>query len=408
MKEKLFTRNYISICITNFFYQIALYLLVPILALYLIDTFKSSKTEIGTVLACYAVSTLLIRPFCGHMLDSVDRKKTFVVALVCFTLVFAGYPIAGTVALFAFLRIIHGLALGFLAVSANTIVIDITPSSRRGEGIGYYGIMNNLAMAIGPAAAVYIQQKWGYQTVFYISLASSAIATILGTTVKTKKQQIPKIVADSDSQSVLYNSKTLVRLDRFILLKGLPAGLNLFLLAIPYSMITTYIALYSEELGLGRGTGGFFTCMAIGIIMSRFTGGRRVDKGHLTDVVMNGYILCVISIALLSITITTPTGLTRVLAFDLSALLTGLGYGLIFPGMNSLFVNLAHHNQRGTASATYMTTWDVGIGIGMLIGGAIGDHFSFAVVFAIGTACNLASTAFFKSYTISHYLKNKL
>ena len=234
MKEKLFTRSYIAACITHFFYQIALYSLVPILALYLIDTFKSDRTEAGLVLACYAVSTLLIRPFCGHLLDIADRKQTYIIALVCFTIIFVGYPIASTIALFALLRVAHGLALGFLAVSANTIV--------------YYGIMNNLAMAIGPATAVYVQQQFGYSQVFNMALASSCIAMVCGLFVKTKKKKaaVPQAVTEQPASE--YNKKFLVSLDRFILIKGLPAGFNLFLLAIPYGMITTFIALYSEEL----------------------------------------------------------------------------------------------------------------------------------------------------------------
>ena len=409
MKEKLFTSSYIAACITNFFYQFALYSLVPILAIYLIDTFRSDRTEVGLVLACYAVSTLLIRPFCGHLLDIADRKKTYMIALVCFTIIFAGYPIASTIALFALLRVAHGLALGFLAVSANTIVIDISPSSRRGEGIGYYGIMNNLAMAIGPATAVSVQQTLGYEEVFNMALASSCVAMVCGFFVKTKKKKAPVPQAVAEPTQSEYNKKFLVSLDRFILIKGLPAGFNLFLLAIPYGMITTFIALYSEELDLGRGTGLFFTCMAIGIILSRMLGGRSVDKGHLLDTVKTGNIICVISITLLSATyLFTSQHTVTEAVFNISALLSGLGYGLIFPGMNTLFVNLARHNQRGTASATYMTTWDVGIGLGMLMGGFIGDISNYSVVFLIGAVCNAVSALFFVTYTSRHYVKNKL
>lgn len=411
-KDILFTRSYVAACVTNFFYQISLYSLMPILALYLIDTFQSNKTEVGIVLSCYAISTLMIRPFCGHLLNVADRKKTYVAALVCFTVIFIGYPIAKTIALFALLRIVHGLALGFLAVSANTIVIDITPSSRRGEGLGYYGIMNNLAMAIGPMAAVYIQQAYGYDAVFYTALASSTIAMILGTTVKTKRVSVPDVATGREGKEENFSRKKrlLVSLDRFILIKGLPAGVNMFLLAIAYGMITTFIAIYSEELGLGRGTGGFFMCMAIGIIMSRLFGGKAVDKGHLTDVVKLGNSLCVIAIVMLSLTWfgqRVSEGFTRTL-FDISALLTGVGYGLIFPSMNTLFVNLARHSQRGTASATYMTTWDVGIGTGMIVGGAVGDVSNFSIVFMTGAICNVVSFVFFNAYTAGHYKRNKL
>ena len=43
------------------------------------------------------------------------------------------------------------------------------------------------------------------------------------------------------------------------------------------------------------------------------------------------------------------------------ALLLGIGFGTMFPAYNTLFVNLAPNNQRGTATSTYLTSWDVGI-----------------------------------------------
>ena len=40
-----------------------------------------------------------------------------------------------------------------------------------------------------------------------------------------------------------------ISLDRFILLKGMPAGLSLLLLSIPYGMTTNYVAMYAREIG---------------------------------------------------------------------------------------------------------------------------------------------------------------
>lgn len=55
----------------------------------------------------------------------------------------------------------------------------------------------------------------------------------------------------------------------------------------------------------------------------------------------------------------------------------GVGFGIMFPAFNTLFVNLAPNSQRGTATSTYLTSWDVGIGIGMLTGGYIAEISTF-------------------------------
>ncbi len=416
-QSKLLSRSYVMACVANFFFQFARYVIEPILALYIAETWGSSRTEVGWVLAGYAIATLMIRPFCGYMVDRIDRKRMYLIALLSFSLLFAGYPIVRIVGLFALLRILHGLSMGVLAVSANTIVIDISPSDRRGEALGYYGIMNNFAMAIGPAVGFGLHHLYGYDAVFYFALLSSMVALIAGNLVQVR---IPRtLTLRSTASNIIQRDAgketTLLSLDRFILLKGLHAGFNLFLLAIPYGMIMSYIALYCDELGLSegfgpfRGTGLFFLCMAVGIILSRMTSGRYVDRGHLTEVISIGTVLCSIAVTILSLAGMVQTNeLILLLMFNTGAFLCGFGYGLIFPAMNTLFVNLAYHNQRGTASATYMTTWDIGIGLGMLIGGVMGDHTAYSYVFASGAAANLLSWFYYERKTRKHYLRNRL
>ena len=84
------------------------------------------------------------------------------------------------------------------------------------------------------------------------------------------------------------------------------------------------------------------------------------------------------------------------------ALLLGVGFGTMFPAFNTLFVNLAPNNQRGTATSTYLTSWDVGIGIGLMAGGYIAQLTSF------GACLTVVSIFYFKLRVAPHYHKNKL
>ena len=123
-----------------------------VLAFYLAEIFNSEKGTIGIILSCYTIAALCIRPFSGYLLDTFARKPLYLLAYFLFTAAFGGYLLAGTLTLFTLIRIFHGLAFGTVTVAGNTVVIDIMPSSRRGEGLGYYGMMNNTAMSIGPMA----------------------------------------------------------------------------------------------------------------------------------------------------------------------------------------------------------------------------------------------------------------
>ena len=69
--------------------------------------------------------------------------------------------------------------------------------------------------------------------------------------------------------------------------------------------------------------------------------------------------------------------------FCLSAFLIGLGYGTLFPALQTIYIIMASSTQRGTANSTYLTGFDLGIGLGMLLGAYIADRLGFANMFMI-------------------------
>ena len=155
-KDKLISPSFCYILAANFLLFFAFYLILPILPFYLQDQFDADKSMIGFILSCYTIAALCIRPFSGYLLDTFARRPLYLLAYSVFMVIFAGYMIASLLSIFIVLRILHGFAFGMVTVSGNTIVIDILPSSRRGEGIGYYGLANNTAMSFGPMTGLFM------------------------------------------------------------------------------------------------------------------------------------------------------------------------------------------------------------------------------------------------------------
>ena len=165
-KDKLISPSFCYILAANFLLFFAFYLILPILPLYLQDQFDADKSMIGFILSCYTIAALCIRPFSGYLLDTFARRPLYLLAYSVFMVIFAGYMIASLLSIFIVLRILHGFAFGMVTVSGNTIVIDILPSSRRGEGIGYYGLANNTAMSFGPMTGLFMHTCFSYETIF--------------------------------------------------------------------------------------------------------------------------------------------------------------------------------------------------------------------------------------------------
>lgn len=397
MKDKLVTSSYCFILAANFLLYFGFWLLIPVLPFYLSEVFSAGNSTIGIILSCYTVAALCIRPFSGYFLDSFARKPLYLMAYFIFMTMFAGYIIAGSLTLFIMFRIIQGVSFGMVTVGGNTVVIDIMPSSRRGEGLGYYGLSNNIAMAVGPMSGLFLHDAgMSFTTIFCCSLGSCMAGFVCASLVKTPYK--PPVRREPLS------------LDRFILLKGIPAGISLLLLSIPYGMTTNYVAMYAKQIGINATTGFFFTFMAIGMAISRIFSGKIVDRGKITQVISAGLYLVVFSFFLLSacVYLISWNNMVCTIVFFSVALLLGVGFGIMFPAYNTLFVNLAPNSQRGTATSTYLTSWDVGIGIGMLTGGYIAEVSTFDKAYLFGACLTIVSMLYFNGKVAPNYHKNKL
>ena len=397
MKDKLVTSSYCFILAANFLLYFGFWLLIPVLPFYLSEVFSAGNSTIGIILSCYTVAALCIRPFSGYFLDSFARKPLYLMAYFIFMTMFAGYIIAGSLTLFIMFRIIQGVSFGMVTVGGNTVVIDIMPSSRRGEGLGYYGLSHHIAMAVGPMSGLFLHDAgMSFTTIFCCSLGSCMAGFVCASLVKTPYK--PPVRREP------------ISLDRFILLKGIPAGISLLLLSIPYGMTTNYVAMYAKQIGINATTGFFFTFMAIGMAISRIFSGKIVDRGKITQVISAGLYLVVFSFFLLSacVYLISWNNMVCTIVFFSVALLLGVGFGIMFPAYNTLFVNLAPNSQRGTATSTYLTSWDVGIGIGMLTGGYIAEVSTFDKAYLFGACLTIVSMLYFNGKVAPNYHKNKL
>jgi MFS family permease len=397
-KEKLFTASYIFVCLANFMMAFSFFLLVPTLPFYLVDEFNVGKDALGLLLSCYVVAVLFIRPFAGFVADYFQRKKVYLISYLLFALAFACYlSIGKCIVAFVILRIFHGFTFGALNTTGNTLVIDIMPSSRRGEGLGYFGVTNNMAMAFGPMVGLFIITHGKYWVLFSTAFIIALLGLLLAVLVKVKKRQLNP------------NSGKLVSIDRFFLIEGIPASIAFFMLAIPYGMTSSYMALYAEEVGLVHGAGLFFTVQALGLVISRLISGKMVDKGLITQTIKRGIVIAALGVmgegALAFV-----SGCSVEWGYCLyffSAFLLGYGFGTIFPAFNTLFINMAPNSRRATANATYLTGWDVGIGAGILLGSALSVN-GYSDSFIFGAILVVAALVYFKSYVAGHFERHRL
>ena len=412
--------------IANFSLFFAFYVLTPLLPLYLSEHFGATKDVIGLVLSGYTITALLCRPFSGYIVDSFSRKTVLMVCFGTFAIFFAGYLAASTLLLFTIVRTLHGGPFGALTVSNSTVAIDVLPSSRRTEGIGYYGLSNNLAMAIAPTVGIFIYKfTASFESLFWLALIVACLGWLVDATVElprkeereTRKENTPAADTTLPGNLIPRSSFLFPRLswDRFFLVRGWLLGLNMVAFGFSFGVLSNYLAIYGKEvMGITGGTGTYFMLCSVGLILSRLQGGKALREGRLTFnagsgmvISLVGYTLFILMPTLSSFLLPHSSFLDQIGYYG-SALLIGLGNGHMWPAFQNMTINVARNNQRGTANSTILISWDIGMGLGILVGGVISELLGYGAAFWTVVLVNAAGVACFFLATKSFFLQRNL
>ncbi len=387
---RLWNANYTKVFVANFMIFFSFMLLTPLLPIYLSETFGADKHTIGTVLFGYSVLALIARMFSGYIVDSFSRKRVLLVCFFFFSLFFVGYIAAGSLLLFAIVRTLHGAPFGATTVANSTMAIDVLSSERRTEGIGYYGLANNIASAISPSVAIWIfHATHDFNILFWLAMLIALGGMLIVATVKVPAKPVVK-------------DKPPISLDRFFLVKGTGEALTMACFSFSYGVVSTYVAIYGrEQLGVEGGAGTFFLLLSLGLILSRLQGSRALRQGRLVHNAAVGVSVSLMGYMLFA-------ALHNEFGYYAAALVIGLGNGHMYLAYQNMFVNLAPHSQRGTASSSILVAWDVGLGIGVLLGGLLSEKWGYSIAFWAAWLVNLVGFLGFWLYVKAHFNRNKL
>ncbi len=388
--EKLWNRNYCRAMLGNFMLFFSFYLLTPLLPIYLDAQFHADKDMIGLVLSGYVVAALIVRPFSGFIVDSFDRKKVLMLCFFAFFICFTGYIGAGTLLMFALVRTIHGLPFGATTVANSTVAIDTLPSSRRNEGIGFYGLSNNLAMAIAPSAGIWIYGMTdNFDLLFWLSLVVAFGGFYCASSIRLPKR--PRV-----------EGRPHLSMDHFFLTRAWLMAINITLFGLCWGVMSNYVAIYGKErLGITDGTGVFFALLSTGLFVSRLYGSKSLRRGRLTENALEGASISAVGFTLFAL-------VHEPWAFYLSAPLIGLGNGRMFPAFLNMFISVARHDQRGTANSSILTSWDVGMGLGILAGGVLVEYAGYAAAFWFTAASQITGTLLLTFFTREFFKARRL
>jgi MFS family permease len=365
-KPKLWSKDFINISLSNFFLFLTFYILLVTLPIISLQEFNSNASQAGLMTTVFLLSAILSRPLAGQWLERGSNKKVLLTALIIFAAASLLYFFPKTVTGFLAIRFLHGVGFGMATTAVGAIVADLIPSSRRGEGMGYFVMSTNMAMVLGPFVGLTAIQQWGANTMFILTVIVAIGALITGLTVKLTKPEEPHrqvIVPAFSMKSIIEPSAVSI---------AIVGGF----LAIVYSALLSFVSVYANEIHVSEVSSLFFVVYAIILLISRPFTGKWLDRYGPNVIVFPSIILFAIGMFVLS-----QSGSS--ITFLASAGMIGLGWGTLFPTFQTIAIQNAEPRKRGLATATFLSIYDIGIALGSFLVGLIAAKMDFSSLYSL-------------------------
>lgn len=385
----LWTRNYIIGCCANLFMGFSFYELIPVLPLYLDEVIKAPAGMLGLIMSVYVLAAIVARPWFAHKVDNGDRKRIYCIIYVCFALSFLGYYWA-SITFLLMTRILQGLLWGGMTTAGPTLAADIIPASRRGEGLGFYGMTMTLGMCLGPVVGIQIYEQSSFATLTLLSLGLCLIGAVISSFIKVPRQPVNEPVQETPKKVF----------DRLVLRVGIPLAINVIMASFSYGVVVVYSSMYGKMHHFTY-SGLFYALMGVGMFISRFMVGKQIDRGRVAE-------LSVISLGILSLSFGALALFPLEPVYYGAAVLIGFGFGIFIPTFQTMKLNMAARGQRGAVNSTFFTAFDIGVGCGMFLGGKIYAWIGLNWTFGAAAVCNILAIVYFYRISLDHYRKNKL
>lgn len=361
----LWTRNFILVSAINFQLVLTFYLLVVVIVGYAVAELGATTAQAGLISGLFIVGTLVGRLLVGKFLERFGRKTTLIVGLTGFLLFSGLYFIPFGVGMLLFVRFMHGFMMGMASTVLGTIIAQILPASRRGEGIGYYSMSSTLGTAIGPFLAIWMMLNVGYQSIFVVSTVIAVCCLVVAWLI-----QVPDLPKINKAIETVVAMKKPNWFSQFVEPNAVPISLIMLFASICYSGVLSFINFYAKEINLVETASFFFLMYAIAILISRPFTGPLMDRKGENIIIYPAFIIMGIALILLSITHSSWMLL-------LCAGLLGLGYGNIQSVCQTIAVKSAPLERMGFATSTFFIFLDAGLGFGPYFIGMLLDYIGY-------------------------------
>lgn len=374
--ERLWTKDFVTVSVVNFLVFLTHFLLMVTIASYAVDKFQASTNMAGLVVGIFIIGALIGRLGTGRIIEDAGSKRVLIVSTLFFIITSALYFAATNLTLLIIIRFIHGVVFGAASTATGTIVAQIIPNSRRGEGIGYYSIGAVIAVALGPFAGVLLIQQTDFRMIFMVISILAAGSFAMSFVVN-------KPIYKSPEQDQVKAVKSF-QISNFLEFKAIPISIIILVIGFSYSGVLAFISLYTKQIHLENVASFYFLVYAITVLISRPFSGRLFDMKGAKYVVYPCLFIFAVGMLLFS---QANHGITLLLA----GAVIGLGYGNFISSAQAISIKEVPPHRLGLATSTYFIFVDLGFGVGPYLLGSLIPFTGYRGLYLLMTVVILAA-----------------
>lgn len=374
-KSRLWSKEYICICISSFFLFMTMYSLMTVLPLLVINEFSGSDQQAGLTMTMFLLGSVICRPFSGKWIDELGRKKMLLISLFLFSAISIMYIEVNSISSLLILRFIHGISFALANTTLYTVVADLICEKRRGEGLGYFSTFMNLAMVIGPFLGLTMVAGGNFNS-FFMATAIFAVSSFLfGNIIRIPKTLVKREVMKNEYKG----------LKRYFETNVMTIALAGSFVAFAYAGVSTFSSIYAKQIGVSEVAAYFFVSYAIMLILSRPFVGKLFDRSGANTVIYPAFFIFILGLVSLALA-------KGPFMFLISGAIIGVGNGTLFSSLQTIAVSICPENRRGVATSTYFMIYDTGMGVGSFILGIIATHTNYHLMYFVSALIVLIST----------------
>lgn len=377
---KIWNRKFVLLFITNLLVLAAFYASIPIIPVYC-QEIGITGSKVGIVLTAMSVATILFRPVAGYLLDNFNRFHVYLVFLALFCLSFPAFILFPVFGMLIVIRLYMGAVYSVCGSATMTLAGDVLPPTKITEGISRFAFTISIGMAVGPYVGIQVQNNMSSRASFLTIFGITVAAFIC---VFCCRMHYPKVERKKFSiKDTIYKP-------------AFPFMFNMMLLMIPYGAVIAYSSILAQEKGLTSFLPYFYIFLVIGMLISKISTQKIIDAGK------HRVLVCA-SLIILILTMISYVWMETGIHLLAAGFFFGLGYGILQPLFQSFVTGTTPVQNRGVANATYMLSYDIGIGLGSLLMGFMQESIGLSNGFALTVIAYVIGAVIYITYVDGYY-----